>query len=60
MLRWNNEFERREAPVTALLLAIVGGIVLLAVVVRTLIITVRDDRGRMPYRTAYDTRRPFP
>ncbi|MCG7631272.1 MULTISPECIES: hypothetical protein [Gordonia] len=45
---------------TALLLAIVSGIILLAVVVRTLIVTVRDDRGRVPYRAAYDTRRPSP
>lgn len=45
---------------TALLLAIVSGMVLLAVVVRTLIVTVRDDRGRVPYRAAYDTRRPSP
>ncbi|WP_439029756.1 hypothetical protein [Gordonia terrae] len=45
---------------TAALLAIVSGIVLLVVIVRTVIITVRDDRGRVPYRAAYDTRRPFP
>ncbi|WP_180819499.1 hypothetical protein [Gordonia terrae] len=44
---------------TALLPAIVSGIILLAVV-RTLIVTVRDDRGRVPYRAAYDTRRPSP
>lgn len=44
---------------TALLLAIVSGIILLVVVVaRTLIVTIRDERGRVPYRPAYDTRRP--
>ncbi|MFC9981725.1 hypothetical protein [Gordonia sp. NPDC127522] len=43
---------------TALLFAIVSGIVLLAVVARTLIVTIRDERGRVPYRPAYDTRRP--
>jgi hypothetical protein len=53
-------FERQEIAMTALLLAIVSGIVLLAVVARTLIVTIRDDRGRIPHRTAYDTRRPFP
>ncbi|MFT4394065.1 hypothetical protein ACLTEW_03940 [Gordonia lacunae] len=45
---------------TALLLAIVSGVVLLVVVARTLIVTIRDDRGRVPHRAAYDTRRPFP
>lgn len=43
---------------TALLLAIVSGIILLGVVARTLIVTIRDERGRVPYRPAYDTRRP--
>ncbi|MDF6101165.1 MULTISPECIES: hypothetical protein [Gordonia] len=43
---------------TALLLAIVCGIILLVVVARTLIVTIRDERGRVPYRPAYDTRRP--
>ncbi|MFE0750438.1 hypothetical protein [Gordonia sp. NPDC058843] len=43
---------------TATLLAIVSGIVLLALVVRTVIVAVRDDRGRIPHRAAYDTRRP--
>ncbi|MBR7191198.1 hypothetical protein P9A14_17815 [Gordonia hongkongensis] len=43
---------------TALLLAIVSGIILLVVVARTLIVTIRDERGRVPYRPAYDTRRP--
>ena len=42
----------------ALLLAIVSGIILLVVVARTLIVTIRDERGRVPYRPAYDTRRP--
>ncbi|PKZ63188.1 hypothetical protein CYJ73_23235 [Gordonia terrae] len=59
MVRRYNEFERREVAMTALLPAIVSGIILLAVV-RTLIVTVRDDRGRVPYRAAYDTRRPSP
>ncbi|MBN0973528.1 MULTISPECIES: hypothetical protein [Gordonia] len=43
---------------TALLLAIVSGIILLVVIARTLIVTIRDERGRVPYRPAYDTRRP--
>ena len=43
---------------TALLLAIVSGIILLVVVARTLIVTIRDERGRVPCRPAYDTRRP--
>ncbi|UPG67331.1 hypothetical protein [Gordonia hongkongensis] len=42
----------------ALLLAIVSGIILLVVIARTLIVTIRDERGRVPYRPAYDTRRP--
>ncbi|EON33143.1 hypothetical protein GTC6_08989 [Gordonia terrae C-6] len=60
MNRRHNVFERQEVAMTALVLAIVSGIILLAVVTRTLIVTVRDDRGRMPYRAGYDTRRPSP
>lgn len=50
----------QEVDVTALMLAIVSGVILLAVVIRTLLITIRDDRGRTPTYSIYDTRRPSP
>ncbi|MBA5848841.1 hypothetical protein [Gordonia amicalis] len=43
---------------TVVLLAIVGGLILLAIIVRTVFVVAGDGRRRVRYRDAYDTRRP--
>ncbi|WP_185981990.1 hypothetical protein [Gordonia rubripertincta] len=43
---------------TAVLLASVCGLVLLAIIVRTVLVVAGDGRRRVKYREGYDTRRP--
>ncbi|MEO9329797.1 hypothetical protein [Gordonia aurantiaca] len=47
-----------EAMMTAVTLAILGGLALLTIVVRTFVVVARDGGRRVGYRAAYDTRRP--
>ena len=47
-----------EAAMATVLLAIVCGLVLLAIIVRTVLVVAGDGRRRVRDREAYDTRRP--
>ncbi|WP_167330272.1 hypothetical protein [Gordonia namibiensis] len=42
----------------AVLLTIACGVVLLAIIVRTVLVVAGDGRRRVRYREGYDTRRP--